>query len=108
MLSTNNYLNFTKFVNQHIKRLASKTGLGKDISTYWVRYSFSNTMLKNGAIIELSSESVGHWHIKTTANYLSGYKVEKKQEMAEKLMDFMKEPFVNFLQNLLLKIQLLE
>jgi len=83
--------NFTRFVNQHIKRLALKAGLGKDISTYWARHSFSNTMLNNGASIEMISESVGHSSIKTTANYLSGFKVEKKQEMAEKLMDFMKE-----------------
>lgn len=83
--------NFTRFVNQHIKRLAAKAGLGKAISTHWARHSFANTMLNNGASIEMISESVGHSSNKTTANYLSGFKVEKKQEMAEKLMDFMKE-----------------
>jgi len=36
------------------------------------------------------SESGGHSNIKTTANYLSGFKVEKMLEMAEKLMYFMK------------------
>ncbi|MEZ5013668.1 MAG: site-specific integrase [Chitinophagales bacterium] len=82
--------NFTRFVNQHIKRLAEKANLGKDISTYWARHTFANTMQNNGASTAEIGESIGHSNVKTTANYLSGFAVEKKKVMAEKLMDFIK------------------
>lgn len=82
---------FTRFVNQHLKKLAEKAGLGTAISTYWARHSFANTMLNNGASIEMISESVGHSNSKTTENYLSGFKVAKKKEFANKLMDFLDE-----------------
>ena len=83
--------NFTRFVNQHIKRLAEKAKLGKDISTYWARHTFANTLLNNGASPALISESIGHSNVKTTANYLSGFAGEKKKKFANSLMDFMKE-----------------
>ena len=37
------------------------------------------------------SESVGHSNSKTTEIYLSGFKVAKKKEFANKLMDFLNE-----------------
>ena len=83
--------NFTRLVNQHLKTLAEKAGLGTDISTYWARHTFANTMLNNGASIEMISESVGHSNSKTTEIYLSGFKVAKKKEFANKLMDFLNE-----------------
>jgi len=79
--------NFTRFVNQHIKRLGEKAKIGKDISTYWARHTFANTMLNNGASPALISESIGHSNVKTTANYLSGFKLSSKLELANKLMD---------------------
>ncbi len=83
--------NFTRLVNQHLKKLAVKAGLGNDISTYWARHTFANTMLNNGASTEMISESVGHSNSKTTENYLSGFKVAKKKEFANKLMDFLND-----------------
>lgn len=83
--------NFTRFVNQHIKRLAGKANLGKDLSTYWARHTFANIMLNNGASTAMISESIGHSNVKTTATYLSGFAAEKKKEMANKLMDFISE-----------------
>lgn len=83
-------LNFTRFVNQHMKRLAGKAGIGKDISTMWARHSFANTMLNNDASVEFISESIGHANIKTTATYLSGFNMERKKNLANKLMDFIK------------------
>lgn len=82
--------NFTRFVNQHIKKLAEKAELGKNISTYWARHTFANTLLNNGASPALISESIGHSNVKTTANYLSGFAGEKKKMFANTLMDFMK------------------
>lgn len=83
--------NFTRFVNQHIKRLAEKAKIGKDISTYWARHTFANTMLNNGASPAMISESIGHSNVKTTANYLSGFFGETKKKFASTLMDFMKD-----------------
>lgn len=83
--------NFTRFVNQHIKKLGKKTGVGENISTYWARHSFSNMLLNNGAGVEFISESIGHSNVKTTAIYLSGFAAEKKKEFANKLMEFNKK-----------------
>ena len=80
--------NFTRLVNQHIKRLAEKAGIDKNISTYWARHTFANTMLNLGASPALISESIGHSNVKTTALYLSGFNTDVKRALTNRLMDF--------------------
>ena len=80
--------NFTKFINQHIKKLAKAAGLTSDISTYWARHSFTTTAIRNGASLELIQESLGHQDKKTTMNYWGGFEDSVKRGISEKLMDF--------------------
>ena len=80
--------NFTRFINQHIKKLAKNAGLTSDISTYWARHSFTSTAIRNGASLELIQESLGHKDMKTTMNYWGGFDDAAKRGISEKLMDF--------------------
>lgn len=76
--------NFTRFINQHLAKLAEKNGLPK-ISTYWARHSYSNTALNNGASVEFISEALGYSNIKVTQNYIKGFDNSAKEDMANKI-----------------------
>jgi integrase/recombinase XerD len=81
--------NFTRFINQHIKKLAKANEITEEISTYWARHSFSTMALNSGANIELISESLGHSDIKTTKSYLSGFDDANKEAIINKITDFL-------------------
>ena len=82
--------NFVRFVNQHFKRFASENGILMKVSTYWARHSFSTMALNSGANVEFISESLGHSDIKTTKRYLNGFDDENKQDVINKITDFIK------------------
>ena len=83
-----NVKNFTRFINQHIKKLAKAKGITSEISTYWARHSFATTAIRNGASIEFVSEAFDHSDIKVTKGYFAGFSDETKREFAENLMKF--------------------
>ncbi len=80
--------NFTKFINQHIKKLAKAAGVTTDISTYWARHSFTTNAIRSGASMEFIQESLGHQDMKTTMNYWGGFEESVKRDISEKIMDF--------------------
>ena len=79
--------NFTRFINQHIKKLCTSIEL-PDISTYWARHSFATMSIRNGASMELIQESLGHGNLKTTMNYFAGFEKKDKEALAKKLLEF--------------------
>ena len=80
--------NFTRSVNQGLKKLAKVVGIDENISTYYARHSFSTNAIKSGASMELVSEQLGHADLKTTQNYFSGFEDESIEELTKKLMNF--------------------
>jgi site-specific recombinase XerD len=80
--------NFTRFINQHLKKLCKANDLPEQISTLWARHSFATNAIRNGASMEFIQESLGHGNIKTTQNYVAGFDDEVKKEFADKLMNF--------------------
>ena len=80
--------NFTRYINQHLKKLCKANDLPEDISTYWARHSFATNSIKNGASMEFISESLGHSGLNTTKNYFAGFDNETKKKFSETLMDF--------------------
>lgn len=81
--------NFTRLVNQHMKRYAEKIGMSENISTYTARHSFATMAIRNNASIEYVGESLGHSDIKTTRAYIKSIlDDESDKEMMGKLMDF--------------------
>ena len=80
--------NFTRFINQNLKKLAEREGLPNGISTYWARHSFATNMVRSGASMEFVMEALSHNNLKTTKNYFAGFEDETKKELINKLMDF--------------------
>ncbi len=80
--------NFTKFINQNLKKLAKMYGITTDISTYYARHSYATNAVLNGASMEYVQEALGHSDTKTTINYFKGFEDKDKKGLMEKLMDF--------------------
>ena len=80
--------NFTRLINQHLKRLCKANNLPEEISTYWARHSFVTNGVRNGATMEFIQESLGHGNINTTQNYFAGFDSDTKKEFAQSLMNF--------------------
>ncbi|MDD3321439.1 MAG: site-specific integrase [Paludibacter sp.] len=80
--------NFTRSVNQGLKKLAVKVGIDENISTYYARHSFSTNAIRSGASMELVSEQLGHADLKTTQNYFSGFEDDSIEKLTKKLMKF--------------------
>ncbi len=83
-------LNFIRFVNQHLKKLAKDNGLTEDISSYYARHSFATTAIRKKASMEYVSEALGHADLKTTNNYFAGFEDKTKKEMMHEITDFMR------------------
>lgn len=84
----NKIKNFTKFINQNLKKLAKAEGITTDISTYWARHSFATNSIRNGASMEFVMEALSHNNMKTTVGYFAGFEDKDKKEFMQKLMDF--------------------
>ena len=80
--------NFTRFINQNLKKLAIAEGITADISTYWARHSFATNAIRQGASMEFVSEALSHSNMKTTKGYFAGFEDEAKKELMETLMNF--------------------
>ena len=80
--------NFTRSVNQGLKKLAKYVAIDENISTYYARHSFSTNAIKSGASMELVSEQLGHADLKTTQNYFSGFEDDSIEDLTKKLMNF--------------------
>jgi integrase len=79
--------NKTKFINQHIKKLAVSIGLTKEISYYWGRHTYATLAIQNGASMEFVGETLSHSNVKTTQNYFAGFQADSKKEMLNKLIN---------------------
>lgn len=80
--------NFTRYINDHIKRVAKRNELPHDISTYWARHSFATNSLRKGVSMEFISEALNHSDLSVTKNYFAGFEDEAKKEFANTIMDF--------------------
>lgn len=80
--------NFTKFINQNLKKLAEKNNITGEISTYWARHSFATNAIRNGASMEFVSEALNHSNLKVTQGYFSGFEDNAKKEFMQNLMNF--------------------
>ncbi len=88
LINYNKINNFTKFINQNLKKLAINEGITSDISTYWARHSFATNSIRNGASMEFVMEALSHNNMKTTVGYFAGFEDKDKKEFMQKLMDF--------------------
>lgn len=88
IINHNKIKNFTKFINQYLKKLAISEGITSDISTYWARHSFATNSIRNGATMEFVMEALSHNNMKTTVGYFAGFEDKDKKEFMQKLINF--------------------
>ena len=80
--------NFTRFINQNVKKLAQANNITSEISTYWARHSFATNAIRSGLSMEFVSEAFTHSSMKTTQGYFAGFEENNKKELMEKLLEF--------------------
>lgn len=80
--------NFTRFLNQHLKKIAKDNNLDIDISSYWARHSFSTKIVREGKSMEFLSEALNHSDLKVTQSYFDGFEDDDKKQVSDNLMNF--------------------
>ncbi|MBK9959769.1 MAG: tyrosine-type recombinase/integrase [Saprospiraceae bacterium] len=75
--------NFTRFINQHIKKIAQITEINPKISTYYARHSFATIARNRGTNVEMISVMLAHSDISTTQNYLDSFNSDQTRELSE-------------------------
>lgn len=83
--------NFTRFVNQQMKKLAKIVGIDEKISTYFARHSYVTVTIREGGDLPLVQNNVGHTSPKTTMVYFSGHSEDKLRKNAKNIMNFVKQ-----------------
>lgn len=76
---------FTRYMNQHLKKLATALNITSEISTYYARHSFATGLIRNGLPIAFIQESLGHSDAKTTQRYLAGFESKTRKDAAAAL-----------------------
>jgi integrase/recombinase XerD len=79
--------NFIRFVNKNMAKLVKTLGLDVKINTMAARHSFTTAVTKKVGL-EFAQEALGHTSLNTTQNYWAGFESEKKQEIADSLLNF--------------------
>jgi integrase len=79
--------NFTRFINQHLKKLAAIAGITDKISTYFARHSFATNAREVGMPLHLIKDSLGHNKITTTENYLKSLPNNNHREWMNQITD---------------------
>lgn len=80
--------NFNRYINDHIKRIATANNLPSECSFYWARHSFATNSIRKGATMEFISEALNHSDLNVTKNYFAGFEDEAKKDFANSLLDF--------------------
>lgn len=79
---------FTRFINQHVKKIAVDSGVKAEISLNWARHSFATKAIRSGLTMEFVSEALSHSNLKTTQGYFAGFEDVAKREFGNTLMNF--------------------
>jgi integrase/recombinase XerD len=74
-----------KQCNKYVNRIAQKSGIDFNVTTYVARHSFATVLKDSNEPIALISEALGHSSVAVTENYLKSFQLEKRKKAAEKL-----------------------
>ena len=79
------FKNFTRFISQHLKKMATRIKLEKVPTIAVSRHTFSTRAVNKGISMDMVGAALGHRNAKTTKRYFEGFDSDLKKEMAEKL-----------------------
>lgn len=83
-------MNFSRYINQHIKKVAGRAGVTVDVSPVWSRHSRATKMLRDriGTFANIADE-YGHTTSRTSElHYWGGYTDEARKEISKRIMNF--------------------
>jgi integrase/recombinase XerD len=81
----NRIKDFTKAVNAGLKKVQEKLELKIKLTTYTARHTSAMMALRKGASLELIQEMLGHGSKMTTEDYMSGFDLDRKRAISDKL-----------------------
>ncbi len=79
---------FVQSINDWMKKIKTKLGIEKKVTTYVARHTFSTILKRSGVSTEFIQESLGHTDIRTTENYLDSFEKSVIKEFSRKLTAF--------------------
>ena len=59
--------------NKKIKEIAKLLGIEGNMTSYILRHSFATTLKRQGASVELISQSMGNQNVEVTSHYLKSF-----------------------------------
>ena len=75
-----------KNINKYLKRIGKSQGLTKLPTCNFARHTYSTVLKRANVPIEVISEALGHFSVKTTEIYLDGFESEKRAEISKFLL----------------------
>jgi integrase/recombinase XerD len=71
-----------KTINKYMKRIGATLGLSKHPTCNFARHTYSTVLKRANVPIEVISESLGHFSVKTTEIYLDSFESDKRAEIS--------------------------
>jgi integrase len=75
-----------KTINKHMKEIGAELGLSKLPTCNFARHTYSTVLKRANVPIEVISEALGHFSVKTTEIYLDSFESDKRAEISKLLL----------------------
>ncbi|MBK8483143.1 MAG: tyrosine-type recombinase/integrase [Saprospiraceae bacterium] len=75
--------NFTRYINQHIKKIAIIEGIDPKISSYYARHSAATIAADSGILVDKISAMLAHSNIITTQKYLDSLPLDQARKLSD-------------------------
>jgi integrase len=75
-----------KTINKYMKRIGAELGLSKQPTCNFARHTYSTVLKRANVPIEVISEALGHFSVKTTEIYLDSFESDKRAEISKLLL----------------------
>jgi len=75
-----------KTINKYMKEIGAELGLSKQPTCNFARHTYSTVLQRAKVPIEVISEALGHFSVKTTEIYLDSFESDKRAEISKLLL----------------------
>jgi integrase/recombinase XerD len=75
-----------KLINKYMKEIGLSLGLSKHPTCNFARHTYSTVLKRANVPIEVISEALGHFSVKTTEIYLDSFESDKRAEISKYLL----------------------
>lgn len=75
-----------KNINKYMKKIGTALGLSKQPTCNFARHTYSTVLKRANVPIEVISEALGHFSVRTTEIYLDSFESDKRAEISKFLL----------------------